>query len=225
MGWKVISENYSNLEAEMIFECEEGHKVYSSWKKIRAKAECPLCENNIYKNQEQKIVAKKSGIFRVLALDQSTKITGYSIFDNKKLVFYGVFKADETKNEIARDIELKERLVSLIRNWNPDLVGIEGIQYQQAIGVTTFETLARLQGILMGSLYELKINYKICPTPTWRAHCGVKGKSRVDKKRSMKELVKNWFDIKVGEDEADAIGIGKYLSDTSCPVVEIVNWE
>ena len=67
--------------------------------------------------------------------------------------------------------------------------------------------------------------YKICPTATWRSHCGVKGRSRVDKKRSMKELVKKWFDVQITDDEADAIGIGKYLSDTSSPVVEIINWE
>lgn len=34
-NWKVISEEYTNLETEMIFECSEGHKVYAPWKKIR----------------------------------------------------------------------------------------------------------------------------------------------------------------------------------------------
>lgn len=53
------------------------------------------------------------------------------------------------------------------------------------MGVTTFQTLARLQGILMDTCFELKINYKICPTNTWRAHHEVKGRSRADKKKSM----------------------------------------
>ena len=77
----------------------------------------------------------------------------------------------------------------------------------------------------MGTLCELSIPYKICPTPTWRAHCGVKGQSRIEKKRSMKGLVKKWFDVQITDDEADAIGIGKYLSDTATPVIEIINWE
>jgi Holliday junction resolvasome RuvABC endonuclease subunit len=224
-GWKVISNEYVNLDTEMIFECDEGHKVYAPWKKIRQKRECTLCRQNKYKSQDHKIIPKKKGTFRVLALDQATKITGYSIFDNKKLVYYGIFNADDSKDEIARDIEIKEWMVSIIENWKIDFIGLEGIQYQKNFGVTTFEILARLQGILMGAAHELGLPYKICPTPTWRAHCGVKGKVKLEKKRSMQLLVKKWFDVTVTDDEADAIGIGKYLSDTQTPMVEIVNWE
>lgn len=37
IGWELISENYKNLDDEMIFKCPEGHTVYSSWKKaVRA---------------------------------------------------------------------------------------------------------------------------------------------------------------------------------------------
>ena len=93
------------------------------------------------------------------------------------------------------------------------------------MGVTTFETLARLQGILMEACFDLGVPFKIAPTNTWRAHCGVKGRSRSDKKRSMRQLVKEWFDISVTEDEADAVGIGKYISETCYKKVEVINWE
>ena len=93
------------------------------------------------------------------------------------------------------------------------------------MGVTTFETLARLQGILMETLLELDIPYSICPTNSWRAHCQVKGKTRIDKKRSMQLLAKQWFDISVTDDEADAIGIGKYVAEVLNKKVEIFNWE
>lgn len=224
-GWKVISNEYVNLDTEMIFECDEGHKVYAPWKKIRQKRECTLCKQNSYKNQDHKVISKKKGTFRVLALDQATKTSGYSIFDNKKLIYYGIFEADEGEKEITRDIQVKEWLVSMIENWKIDMVGLEGIQYEEKFGVTTFETLARLQGILMGTLHELNMPYKVCPTPTWRSHCGVKGKTKIEKKRSMQLLVKKWFDVQITDDEADAIGIGKYLSDTATPVIEIINWE
>ena len=36
-GWKAISNEYVNLDTEMIFECDEGHKIYAPWKKIRQK--------------------------------------------------------------------------------------------------------------------------------------------------------------------------------------------
>ena len=42
-GWKVTSTSYKNLDTEMEFECPAGHKVYNTWKKIRQRAECPIC--------------------------------------------------------------------------------------------------------------------------------------------------------------------------------------
>lgn len=54
----------------------------------------------------------------------------------------------------------------MIENWKPDIIGIEGIQYQKEIGVTTFQTLARIQGILMDCCFELGIRYEICSTNT-----------------------------------------------------------
>ena len=79
------------------------------------------------------------------------------------------------------------------------------------MGVTVFETLARLQGVLMVTCYEQKVNFRLCPTNTWRHACGVKGKARADKKRSMQALVKEWYGLNVTDDIADAIGIGYYL--------------
>ena len=113
----------------------------------------------------------------------------------------------------------------MIELWKPDFVGLEGIQYQQNMGVTTFETLARLQGILMETLYELNIQFSICHTNTWRAYCKVKGRTRIDKKRSMQMLAKEWFDITVTDDEADAIGIGKYVAEVLNKNVVTYNWE
>lgn len=176
------------------------------------------------KTKEFKNTKKKKGEYRILALDQATHISGYAIFSNKNLIDYGTFEATGT-NDIERSIQVKQWMVSLIDQFEIDFVGIEGIQYQTAAGVTTFETLARLQGILAATCYEEKISYKIASTNTWRAHCGVQGRTRPDKKRSMQRLVQEWFKIKPTEDEADAIGIGKYFCDIQTPKVEIVDWE
>jgi Holliday junction resolvasome RuvABC endonuclease subunit len=223
-NWKLISDTYVNLEAELIFECPEGHRVYSSWKKIRTQRTCPICQNNPLKNIDTKVIPKEKGITRILALDQATRITGWSIYDEKELIKYGLFETS-LDDEIARDHAIKEWVINMINTWQIDIVGIEGIQYQQNMGVTTFEMLARLQGILLNTIYELKIPYKICPTNTWRAHCKVKGRTRSDKKASMQLLAKQWFDISVTDDEADAIGIGKYIADTCTKEVKIENWE
>ena len=229
-NWKVLSTTYKNLDTEMEFLCDEGHRVYAPWKRLRTKRVCPVCANNIYKNIEVAALPKKRDKTRVIALDQATKITGYAVFDGLELIKYGVFEVT-LDDEIARDNVMKMWLINMIENWQPDLIGIEGIQFQTTVnghhsmGVTTFETLARLQGILMETCFEKKIKYQICPTNTWRAHCGVKGKTRADKKMSTRHLIKDWYDINVSEDEADAIGIGKYLAESIVPAVTVQNWE
>ena len=227
--WKVISEEDVNLDTEMIFECSEGHRIYAPWKKIRQKRECPICKDNFNRLSEQKIIPKIKGKKRILALDQATYKTGWSIYDGKSLTKFGVFETT-LQDEIARDNAVKNWLISMINNWKPDWIGIEGLQLQEKseerkMGVTVFETLARLQGILMETCYEYKIPFKICPTNTWRKHCNIKGKTRTDKKRSMQILAKQWYDVTISNDEADAIGIGKYLSDEICVEYIIENWE
>ena len=223
-GWQVLSTDYQNLDTEMEFLCSEGHKVYAPWKKIRSKRECPVCRQNQFKQNLNIIKPKMKGENRVLALDQASHITGYSIFDGPNLVSYGTFEAKET-DEAKRFHEIRLWLISMVENWQCDIIGIEGIQYQQTMGVTTFQTLARLQGVLMDLCIELNIPYVICPTNTWRAHCGVKGTKRTDKKRSMQLLVKQWYDVTVSDDIADAVGIGKYVTDTNQQKTKIVSWE
>lgn len=222
-GWKLISEDYKNLDEELVYECNEGHRVFAPWKKIRVKRECPVCKNNIYKTQENKIIPKKKGEYRILALDQATKVTGYAVFSDNKLVKYGTFETT-LPNEIARDNRIKQWLISMIDIWKPDMVALEGIQYEQNFGVTVFATLARLQGILMSTLYEYGIPFEIAHTASWRNYCKVRGKTRIDKKRSMQMLVKEWYDVSVTDDCSDAIGIGKYIAETKEKIYELSDW-
>ena len=225
--WELVSCEYKNLDSTLEFICNEGHHVFLPYKKVRDKWECPICRQNQY-NFSDKIIPKEKSIQRSIGLDQATHTTGYSIFDNEKLIFADTFNATAA-DEIERDIEIKNWLIQLIQNWKPDVIGIEGIQLQQlnnkTVGVTTYQTLARLQGILMATCSEQKIDYVIVPPATWRAHCEVKGRTRIDRKRSMQNKVKEWFDITVSDDIADAIGIGKYISDKHKKKVEIFNWE
>lgn len=218
-GWNVISTSYKNLNEEMEFQCENGHSVFTPYKKIRdRKPLCPICEKNNYKLiQEDKTVIPKGKTKRLLALDQATKITGYSIFEGNKLIKYGVYKADATLNEIERIISIKQWFISLLKNWEIDYVALEGIQYQKEAGVVTFETLAHLQGVLSVTAQEEGIPWKICHTAVWREYCGVKGRARADKKKSMQLLVKQWYDVNVTDDCADAIGIGKYAQSKFFP--------
>lgn len=226
-GWKCVSTEYKNLDTELCFECDEGHQVYAPWKKIRTKRDCPVCKKNEFKKLVESVKPKPKGEKRVLALDQATHTTGWSIFDGDKLVRYGTFTTN-IKDETARINAIKNWMLSMISNWNPDCVAIEGIQFQeessgQKMSVTVFQGLARLQGVLLESCFALKVDYIVCPTNTWRNHCQVKGRYRADKKRSMQLIAKKLYDITVSDDEADAIGIGKYAA--SLNKIEVTNWE
>lgn len=231
-GWRLLSTEYVNLDTQMQFECPEGHLVLSTWKKMRQNAKCPVCEKNVYSNLDlqEKIFSKPKGAHRILALDQSSHVTGYTIMDDGKVVKYGTFSTD-LNDEIARINRIKMWLLSMIENWKPDFIGIEGIQYQDNVaggakmGITVFQTLARLQGVLLELCFEKNIPYDIVPTNTWRHYCGVKGTKRVDRKRSMQLLVKNWYDISVSDDIADSIGIAKYFNDRVTNYFKIENWE
>ena len=229
VGWKLISEKYDNLDAQMEFECNEGHRVFAPYKKIRNKIECPVCKQNHLTNTEGKVIGKKKGVKRYLALDQATHTSGYAIYDGVGLVTYGTFTTS-LSDETARDNAIKNWLISMINTWKPDYIGLEGIQLQEGVaggpkmGVTTFQALARLQGVLMDTCYEMKIPFEICATNTWRNKCGVKGRTRPDRKRSMQNLAKQWYDVTLSEDEADAVGIGYYLSNKINKNLEIQDW-
>lgn len=227
-GWTLISTEYTNLDTEIIFECDEGHRVHLPYKKIRDKWECPVCKQNKLKNISTNIVPKSKNTTRVLALDQATHLTGYAIFDNKDLVTSGVFQT-ELGDGIARSNAVKNWLISMVESWKPDIIGFEDIQLQQFngknIGVTTYKTLAELLGILTETCFENKWPYIVCAPATWRAYNNVKGKTRVDKKKSMQKLIKQWFDITVTDDESDAIGIGKYIAEKRVTQAQVVDWE
>ena len=105
--------------------------------------------------------------------------------------------------------------------WNVDLVSLEDIFYHEksdtfkdenGINILTYRTLAELLGVLKNTLFNLKCKYEVIHPATWREYCKVTGKYRADKKRSAQLKIKEWFDITVSTDEADAICIGKYAA-------------
>lgn len=227
--WKLISQEYKNLDSELVFECDEGHKVYSTWKKQRDKRFCPICQQNQLKQMTKEIISKPKGAKRTLALDQASHLTGWAIFDNEQLVKYGKFEAGGG-NDDDRINQIRVWLNSMIINYSPDLIAFEGIQLQdksenRQMGVVVFQKLAWLQGVLINTAYQLKIPYEICHTATWRNYCGIKGKTRTDRKRAMQILAKDKYDVSLSEDEADAVGIGYYASHTFNKVYKIESWE
>lgn len=149
---------------------------------------------------------------KVLALDQSSRVTGYAIFDDNQLVTSGTFVTDDERIG-HRLLEIRNRIQSMVSTYNIDHLVFEEIQLQQQ-GVTTYKVLAQVLGICEELATELNIPYVIVPSVTWKSTLGIKGKGRTEQKKNAQSFVINTYNKKVTQDESDAICIGTHYINT-----------
>lgn len=212
-----MSTEYVNLKTDLEIICPEGHTNYVSYEKWRrGNYECPICKQNPFAKAEANVTKKKG--YRILAFDQASITSGWSVFDNEELIGYGKWSSDGSKST-ERIAKTKYWIASMIKKWKPDEVIFEDIQLHsfQKNGMTgdaviTFKKLAHLQGVLKNYCYEMGLPYQVVPPATWRAYSEVKGKERTDKKRSAQLIVKKYYDVSVTQDEADALLIGRWAA-------------
>lgn len=219
-GWILESTTYTNLKSDLELICPENHSCITSFGQWRKGYECPICKQNQYYKISTDYI-KKNG-YRILSLDQATITSGWSIFDNQSLVSYGA-NTSKGKDSIEKISNTKYWVASLIEKWKPDEVILEDIQLQSGVNkenfvgdtnVVTFKKLAHLQGTIMNYVFEKQIPFRIVPPATWRNYSQIKGKYRTDKKKNAQLKIKNFYDISVTEDEADAILIGRWAAST-----------
>lgn len=146
---------------------------------------------------------------KILSLDQASRTSGWSYFENGNLTDFGHW--DMTHQDIAVRIhKLCQQIRAKIEEYEPTLIVLENIQLQHG-DVATFQKLAQVQGGIMALAAEYNIPYKIIYPSDWRADCAfLKGndKHRENQKKIAQEWVKNTFNKKCTQDEADAICIG-----------------
>ena len=151
--------------------------------------------------------------YNILALDQASHTTGWSVFQNDQLLQFGKFELNETK--LGRRLNaFKFQVRKLIETYNINKVVFEDIQLQQGIkeNVKTYKVLAEVIGVLEALLDELNIPYEIVVASSWKSAVGVKGANRAAQKKAAQTLVTNKFNIKATQDESDAICIGLYAT-------------
>ena len=213
-GWKLISTEYKNLKTSLEMECPKGHKVEQTYDEWRKHKRCEKCvAGDPYKIRGK--VPEKSEKIRVLALDAATNITGFSLYDDKELIHYGVFKTDQQLDTTARINQVKHWLEEVVKEWKPDAICIEHIQLQtygtkNSPQVELYRVLANLQGVLPDTIFELGLPVELVYSSTWREVVGVEGNGRENKKKEAQNKVMMWYKLKCTQDEADAICIGKY---------------
>lgn len=150
----------------------------------------------------------------ILALDQSSKVTGYAIFTDGKLVQSGIINLTNSDLGI-RLMQLREQITTFITDWQVDYVVYEDIQLQdiqgnKELGIKTFKVLAEVLGNVEELLTELKIPHEAVLAITWKSVVGIKGQKRPEQKKNAQLYVKANYGLEVSEDESDAICIGTY---------------
>lgn len=148
---------------------------------------------------------------RILALDQSSKVSGYCVFEFDELVTYGKITCTDPIVG-ARLNKIRNKVQDLIEEYNIDEVIFEDIQLQKNVAnnVVTYKVLSEVFGVITELLEELKIPYSTVLAGTWKSALGIKGRTRAEQKKAAAEFVKQQFDITPTQDEADSICIGMY---------------
>ena len=150
---------------------------------------------------------------KILALDQSSRITGWAIFDNGKLVNYGKFNAEVVGANIGDRLEfIRNKIRKLIEDNQIDEVIMEDIQMQGNVvnNVQTFKVLAEVFGVISELLVEMKIPQSAVLASSWKSALGIKGRARAEQKQNAQKWVIDTYSVKPTQDECDAICIGAH---------------
>ena len=147
-----------------------------------------------------------------LALDLSTKSSGWAIFDNQELKDYGCITAGSA-NLFNRIDRMVEGINELFDTYSISRVIIEDV-YPEDVhnNQNVFNALKYLQGFVLHTLDRHSItDIKFLVASEWRKICGIhtgRGVKRESLKPKDKAFVQSQFGISVNDDIADAICIG-----------------
>lgn len=148
-------------------------------------------------------------VSNILALDQASKTSGYSVFKDGKLHTYGKFTFEDADLG-ERLCKIKNKILELINEYDIDELIFEDIQLQNNVtqNVQTFKILAEVYGLIDQMASELKIPHRSYLASSWKSQLGIKGKDRAEQKRNAQKYVMSTYGVKCTQDEADAICIG-----------------
>lgn len=164
---------------------------------------------------------------KVLALDQSSNISGWAYFDGENLVKYDILDVSKCGKAMERMSMIVQWIDWFVLNHEIDLMIFEDVvlqneaKYKQTNeykeshadedavdNIITFQTLTKLLGILEYYCNSKKIKYKIIKPSEWRSACGISGTKRQIVKQGAIDFVKKKWGLDVKEDVNEAICIG-----------------
>ena len=210
-GYELIDDsNYTNMNSRIIIKCEKGHLIETCLADFRKPSfTCPVCDSNVEFINPTDVPAKGNK-YRVVAFDQATENFGISVFDGGELVYYKLYVfSGDLNSRLVKAAKLVRDIV--IDKWQPDYIVMEDIQYQSN-GILTFKVLAMLLGVIQTICREKEVEFECVSPNVWRKYAGTCGKSRREEKMLSVAVVKEKYNIKVSDDVAEAILIGRYGS-------------
>lgn len=149
----------------------------------------------------------------ILAFDQATRTSGYSVYKDQDLIAHGTFTFTDS-NLGMRLWKIRQKVEELYNKYLPDKIIYEDIQLQQGTvnNVVTFKSLAEVFGIIYEYATELGVDNESILAGVWRKGLGIAGNRRDIQKANAQKWVLDNCGIRVVEDEADAICIGAYAA-------------
>ena len=146
---------------------------------------------------------------RVLSLDQSTRVSGWSYFECGNYITSGVIDMNKSKLETdKRSFEMAKEIWKIIKKYKPQELIIENTQQQS--NPSTMIVLARLAGMIIGYAEAHNVNVRILSPSQWRkalGHTQGPKMKRKELKQQSIDYVKNNFGLNVSEDESESICI------------------
>lgn len=147
---------------------------------------------------------------KILAFDQSTKISAYSVFLDSMYIESGVIDLHKIKDTSERIRAMGVELGKIIKKYSPEKVILEEVAQQS--NPLTLKLLARIQGVIIGYCAANNIETYIIEPSKWRSTLGFKqgaGVKREDLKMQAINHVKDVYGLTLSEDICEAICINE----------------
>lgn len=146
----------------------------------------------------------------VLALDLSTRSSGYALGKDGELVDYGLV-ADKSTDVVKRIIKMRDFFSNYMKENKVDEIVLEEV-HPDYNNSHTFRMLNWVQASIILAAYDIdpKIKITYLQASSWRCKIGIKTGPRIKRdvlKLKDMEYVKNKYDITANDDVCDAICI------------------
>jgi Holliday junction resolvasome RuvABC endonuclease subunit len=144
----------------------------------------------------------------ILALDLSSKATGYAIAKNGEMVGHGVITSS-SKDVVKRIYIMRDTIRQLIQDNGVRTVVVEEVR-PDGSNPQIYKVLSWLQAAIVFMIYDLDktIEIKYVYPSEWRHKLSLRqgrGVTREEQKKASIAYVQSKFCITVSDDEADAI--------------------